>query len=152
LGYLSPFLGSGYNISMIKTNLLFLLKPKADLVYLFDDCTLRQAMEKMKAHRYSVVPVINHEGKYARTISEGDLLAYFIDNKLDFEESDNVKLSEVPSYRPYVLGPISAEPKDILDIIMGQNFVPLADDQGTFIGIVTRQSVMRAFLESQNED
>jgi CBS domain-containing protein len=93
---------------MIKTNLLFLLKPKADLVYLFDDCTLRQAMEKMKAHRYSVVPVINHEGKYVRTISEGDLLAYFIDNKLDFEQSDNIKLSDVPSYRSYKLGEISA--------------------------------------------
>ncbi|MBR4274623.1 MAG: CBS domain-containing protein [Bacilli bacterium] len=136
---------------MIKTNLLFLLKPKADLVYLFDDCTLRQAMEKMKAHRYSVVPVINHEGKYVRTISEGDLLAYFIDNKLDFEQSDNIKLSDVPSYRSYKLGEISAEPKDILDIIMGQNFVPLADDQGTFIGIVTRQSVMRAFVKDLEE-
>ena len=136
---------------MIKTNLLFLLKPKADLVYLFDDCTLRQAMEKMKAHRYSVVPVINHEGKYVRTISEGDLLAYFIEHKLDFEESDKVILSDVPSYRPYALGTISAEPKDILDLIMGQNFVPLADDQGTFIGIVTRQAVMRAFINNENE-
>ena len=133
---------------MIKTNLLFLLKPKADLVYLFDDCTLRQAMERMKAHRYSVVPVINHEGKYVRTIAEGDLLAYFIEHKLDFEESDKVILSDVPSYRSYALGAISAEPKDILDLIMGQNFVPLADDQGTFIGIVTRQAVMRAFVES----
>ena len=137
---------------MIKTNLLFLLKPKADLVYLFDDCTLRQAMEKMKAHRYSVVPVINREGKYVRTISEGDLLAYFIDNKLDFEQSDNVVLSSVPSYRSYKLGEISAEPKDILSIIMGQNFVPLADDQGTFIGIVTRQAVIRAFIQTRNDE
>ncbi|MBO4737327.1 MAG: CBS domain-containing protein [Bacilli bacterium] len=136
---------------MIKTNLLFLLKPKADLVYLFDDCTLRQAMEKMKAHRYSVVPVINREGKYVRTISEGDLLAYYSDHKLNFEESDKVILSDVPSYRSYALGAISAEPKDILDLIMGQNFVPLADDQGTFIGIVTRQAVMRAFIEGESE-
>jgi predicted transcriptional regulator len=34
---------------------------------------------------------------------------------------------------------------------MGQNFVPLADDQGTFIGIVTRQSVMKAFIKDLEE-
>lgn len=45
-------------------NLLFFLTPKAEVAYLYDDFTLRQAIEKMEYHRYSSIPILNRKGEY----------------------------------------------------------------------------------------
>ena len=55
-------------------NIAFLLQPKNDTAFLYDDFTLRQGLEKMKHHGYTAIPVIDREGKYVTTISEGDFL------------------------------------------------------------------------------
>ena len=44
-------------------NLLFFLTPKAEVAYLYDDFTLRQAIEKMEYHRYSSIPILNRKGE-----------------------------------------------------------------------------------------
>ena len=63
-------------------NILFFLTPKKDIAYIYDDDSLRQALEKMEHRRYSCVPMINRSGKYIGTITEGDLL-WDIKNKLN---------------------------------------------------------------------
>lgn len=55
-------------------NILFFLKHKATVAYLYDDCSIRQGLEKMHAHGYTAIPVITREGKYIGTVSEGDFL------------------------------------------------------------------------------
>ena len=40
-------------------NILFFLTPKSEVAYLYEDYSLRQALEKMEHHRYSAVPSIN---------------------------------------------------------------------------------------------
>ena len=62
-------------------NILFFLKPKGDIVYIYDHFTLRQAIEKMKSHGYSAIPVIDHNGGYCGTLSEGDLLWAILNHK-----------------------------------------------------------------------
>ena len=47
-------------------NILFFLKPKAEVAFVYDYHTLRQAMEIMEYHKYSSIPMINREGKYVR--------------------------------------------------------------------------------------
>ena len=42
-------------------NILYFLKPKGDISYIYDDDTLRQVLEKMEHHRFTAVPMINHE-------------------------------------------------------------------------------------------
>ena len=37
-------------------NIMFFLKPKSELAYIYDYHTLRQAMEIMEYHKYSCVP------------------------------------------------------------------------------------------------
>ena len=49
-------------------NILFFLTPKSDVAFLYDDETLRQALEKMEYHKYSAVPVISRSGKYIGTL------------------------------------------------------------------------------------
>ncbi len=55
-------------------NILFFLKPKSELAYIHDHHTVRQAMEIMEYHKYSCVPILDRNGKYKGTITEGDLL------------------------------------------------------------------------------
>ena len=55
-------------------NILFFLKPKSELAYIYDYHTLRQALEIMEHHRYSCVPILDKDGKYVGSITEGDLL------------------------------------------------------------------------------
>ena len=42
-------------------NILFFLTPKSEVAFIYDDETLRQALEKMEYHKYSAVPMINRQ-------------------------------------------------------------------------------------------
>ena len=55
-------------------NILFFLTPKSDIAYIFENETLRQTLEKMEHRKFSCIPILNPDGKYVGTISEGDLL------------------------------------------------------------------------------
>ena len=41
---------------------------------------------------------------------------------------------------------IDVQMDELLNRAMHQNFVPVTDDRGTFIGIVTRQDIIRHFI------
>ena len=55
-------------------NILFFLKPKSELAYIYDYHTVRQALEIMEYHKYSSVPILSKGGTYVGSITEGDLL------------------------------------------------------------------------------
>jgi CBS domain-containing protein len=38
---------------------------------------------------------------------------------------------------------------ELLDSAMQQNFIPVVDDTGSFIGIVTRKDIIRYFAKEQ---
>ena len=63
-----------YKRIYIKMNILKFLKPKACVDFVYDDNTARQALEKMKNHSFTAVPVIDREGRYVKTLAEGDFL------------------------------------------------------------------------------
>ena len=55
-------------------NILFFLHPKQEVAYVYDDCTLRQVLKTMEHHKYASIPMLNRQGEYVGTITEGDLL------------------------------------------------------------------------------
>ena len=44
-------------------NILFFLSPKQDLMYVYDDFTLRQTLEKMGEQPLRLHPVLNRRGR-----------------------------------------------------------------------------------------
>lgn len=124
-------------------NILFFLKPKVELAFIYDYHTLRQAMEIMEFHKYSSVPIINREGKYIGTITEGDLLWGLKElNLLNIKEAENISIMKIErrlNYRPVRA---DSNVEDLIGRAMEQNFVPVVDDQGNFIGIVTRKDII----------
>ena len=132
-------------------NILFFLTPKRDVAYIFADDTIRQAMEKMEHHRYTAVPVLDQNGRYMGTITEGDLL-WGIKNQyhLNLKEAENVSVSAIHRRMDYQ--PVNSESRmeDLIDRALNQNFVPVVDDRGFFIGIITRKDIIKHYAGEKN--
>lgn len=124
-------------------NILFYLIPKKDVYYLLDTFTIRQALEKMEYHHYSCIPILDKDGNYISSISDGDLLWYIKDHDLDLKSIEHVKINEIPVSRPLKPIKIDADINELTLLIVNQNFVPVIDDRNKFIGIITRQVVIR---------
>ena len=41
------------------SNILFFLKPKVEIAYIYDYHTVRQALEIMEYHKYSSIPILS---------------------------------------------------------------------------------------------
>lgn len=128
-------------------NVLMLLKPKDTVKYIYESNTLRQGLEKMRAHSYTAIPVISEDGKYVGTVSEGDFLYYIIDarkNSIKEQEQKHIRDIIRKRFNPAVQVNVSMD--EVLERALNQNFVPVTDDSGVFIGIVTRQDIMKFFM------
>ena len=135
---------------MKNTNIAFLLTPKAEVEYLYEDFTVRQALEKMEYHRYAMIPVLERaSGKYLYSLSEGDLLWAIKDRRLDYDGFEKLRINKIVRHRAVNAVPINCPVEDVYGMVMAQNFVPIVDDLGTFIGIVTRRKVLRAILDNE---
>ncbi len=134
-------------------NILFYLTPKCECAYLEDTDSIRQALEKMEARRYTAIPLLNSKGEYLGTISEGDLL-WNIKNRfdLDLHKAEHVRITEVERHRDYMPISVSSKMEDLIGLALKQNFVPVADDNGSFIGIVTRQEIIKYYYNLVKKD
>ena len=124
-------------------NILFFLKPTSEVAYLYDDFSVRQALERMEYHRYTSIPVINRKGEYVGSITEGDLL-WGIKNKcnLNLKGAEVVPVKEFERKTDYKPVSADADMEDLILRAMEQNFVPVTDDSGKFIGIITRRDII----------
>lgn len=126
-------------------NILSLLTPKATLVYLTDDMTIRQALEKMRVHRFTAIPIINAKsGEYVGSIAEGDLLYNLVDKEnFSIKNLENKKVKSLirKSFMPAMKVDMSMD--ELIRFITIQNYVPIVDDRNILMGIVTRSSVMK---------
>ncbi len=135
-----------------RMNILFFLLPKSKVAYVQDNFTLRQTVEKLRFHHYTAIPVLDHDGKYLWTISEGDILWYLKDNwAMNFKLAEDLPISNVPAGREIRPIPSTARMEDLYALAMGQNFVPVVDDKGVFIGIITRQQIMKYIFRQQEK-
>lgn len=133
-------------------NILFFLKPKATVAYLYDDCTIRQGLEKMHAHGYTAIPVITRDGKYIGTVSEGDYLWYIVLKKAqeqNLKSLEDCYIKDILRNKRDQPVRISETMDNLLMRVMNQNFVPVVDDRGMFIGIITRKDIIKYFYDRE---
>lgn len=124
-------------------NIMFFLTPKAETVYERIDSTIGGAMAEMDRHGLSAIPVIDKEGRYAGTVTEGDILRLV--------RTDPGNTYNMVSQRP--VGEISRRARhesvrvdeifdNLVKLTLSQNYVPVVDDQGIYIGIIKRSDVI----------
>lgn len=124
-------------------NILFFLTPKAMCVYLNDDFTLRQALEKMEAAGYYALPILNKRGEYRGTLTQGDVL-WALKNicYMDMRQAEARRITEVTRRKDYVPVRVTTSMHDLVERAASQNFVPVVDDKDAFIGLVTRRAII----------
>lgn len=126
------------------------LTPKSNTFYLDANSTIRQVVEKFDVHKFSVVPLIDEEGKFVSTISEGDILR-FIKNQCHFDiyMAEDVRINTIELYRPYQALSILTPMDEIIKLSLDQNFIPVIDDRGMYIGIIKRKTIITNLLAEE---
>jgi CBS domain-containing protein len=132
----------------MKKSTIHLLTPKASVAFLNDYCTLRQGLEKMRAHGYTAIPVITADGTYVGTVSEGDFLWHMLDSDIySMKSQEDCSISDILRKGWYTAIKVDTTMDNLLLRIMDQNFVPVIDDREKFIGIITRKDIIRYYYD-----
>ena len=121
------------------------LIPKHKEIYVYDDYTVQEALEKIKPIRFSAIPILDRKGHYVGTLSEGDLL-WFIQRK-GFTAFEDVKISEVPRHRDNEPLDVKANSEILLSKAIDENFIPIIDEHQLFVGIITRKEILNYYFE-----
>lgn len=133
-------------------NIFDFFTPKSLTFYLYEDSTIRQAIEKFDKHKFSVIPIIDKQGKYLTSISEGDILRYIKnDANFDIRRAEHTPVMDIDKYRAYRALDLSVPTSEILALALEQNFVPLVDDQNAYIGILKRKAILEYLLENTKQ-
>ena len=133
-------------------NIMRFVVPKSLVEYVTSDSSVRQAVEKMRYHRYVAIPVIDAEGKYVGTLRNDDILSYFLENgRFDTRsaERDGVESLLDSNYSPPVYH--DASMNELIEKVKEHNFVPVVDDRGCFIGIILRRDILNFLLDYYNK-
>lgn len=121
-------------------NVISLLTPKTNVAWLYEDWTIRQGLEKLRFHGYTAIPVLAKDGSYVGTVSEGDFLWCLLDQGSgDIQTQEKQPLRRVirPGFNPAVRIDVALE--ELVERALRQSFIPVVDDRGAFVGIVTRK-------------
>ena len=133
-----------FTIGVVFMNILFFLSPKQDLMYVYDDFTLRQTLEKWSNQRFATIPVLKRNGEYLGTMTEGDILWGIKSiHGLDIDASEDIPIASFPRRRDYKAVPVTTDMHALLNAAVDQNFVPVVDDRNVFIGIVRRTAILQ---------
>lgn len=130
-------------------NILKFLTPKSRTACIDDRSTVRQALEKMRYHGYNALPVIDAEGKYVGTVTEGDFLWHMVlrSGRFSMRAQENTPVRDIlrPDWNPAV--PATTTMDALFEKVKERNFAPVVDDRGCFIGLITRRDVLTYFAK-----
>lgn len=129
-------------------NLAKIMIPKVSTVFLKENQTVRQGWEIMNRNGYTAIPVLDADGRYTGTVSEGDFLKFVIDaGTLDTQHMEKHRVSEL--VRKDFCPPleIQASAEQVIESILNQNFVPIVDSRSALCGILTRRGVIQYLAE-----
>ena len=126
------------------TSLISLITPKKQTAFMSSDSTVRQALERFDVHKFTIVPLVDSDGHYCGTLSEGDLLR-FMKNEVDFDikKAEHVKVCDIEHHRSYQALGVEALLAEVFALSLEQNFIPLVDDNNIYIGIIKRREIIK---------
>ena len=138
-------------------NVAFFLTLRKDVTCINSNSTVRQALETMKKHGYTAVPVITDGNIYVGTVSEGDFLWSIVKmrrgesapKEVDIRDLESIKITDILRKDRNPSVPVTSSIEDLLTRAMNQNFVPVTDDLGSLVGIVTRKTIIKYCTENR---
>lgn len=124
-------------------NIAFFLTPKSEVVHEDINATMRQVIERMEHHGYTAIPLIDDDGRYVGTLTEGDLLWKLKNTpELNFKNTNEVSIRDIERRVNHKSVTIDQTMENLISLAISQNFVPVVDDNGIFIGIIKRSDII----------
>jgi CBS-domain-containing membrane protein len=125
------------------------LLPKDEVAFITSSASMQEALEQLEHHYYTALPIVDNEGKYIGTLSEGDLLWKLKNTPgIDFDNLQHVPVSEIEKHIHNESVSINAQMEDMLALAADQNFVPVVDDESIFIGIIRRKDIIEYYMRN----
>jgi CBS domain-containing protein len=125
------------------------LYPKNEVAYITSSASMREALEQLEHLYYTALPIVDSDGKYVGTLSEGDLLWKLKNTPgIDFDNLEQVQVSEIDKHIHNESVSINAHFDDMLALAADQNFVPVVDDDNIFIGIIRRKDIIEYYMRN----
>ena len=123
------------------------------MAYLNKTGSIRQGLEKMRVHGYTAIPVIDDNGEYIGTVSEGDFLRHILEHGNEgLDAINNYNIIDIVNEERNRPAKSTVTMDELLLMVMDQNFVPITDDRNVFIGIVTRRDVIKYFYDKDKRE
>ena len=95
--------------------------------------------------------ILDKEGKYIGTITEGDLLWYLKDHDFpDIYQLEDIPITDIERKRDNNAVNIQVSMEELFEKATNQNFVPVVDDNNVFIGIITRKDIILYLANKDN--
>ncbi len=137
-------------------NVAFFLTLRSNVTCINVNSTVRQALETMKKHGYTAVPVVTDDNIYMGTVSEGDFLWSIVKLRtrggepaeVDIRNLEDINIMDILRKDRNPSVPVTASIEELLTRAMNQNFIPVTDDLGSLIGIVTRKTIIKYCTEN----
>lgn len=128
-------------------NVIGMMRPKYSTTYLEAEDTLRDGLDIMKKSGYTAVPVIDREGRYVGTVKEGD----FLWKLLEHGDSilDEVRIKDIIRQGWNLAATDEEDADSLINRAMTQNFVPVVDDRGCYIGLITRRDMIQSIMNKK---
>jgi CBS-domain-containing membrane protein len=125
------------------------LLPKDKVSYLTTSASMKEAIEQLEAFHYTAIPIIDAEGKYIGTLSEGDLLWKLkYTPGLTFDNMDEISVTDIRKRIYNECVAIDAQMEDMLALAADQNFVPVVDGGRVFLGIIRRKDIIEYYTRN----
>ena len=127
-------------------NIIRSLQRKTECPFFYAYKTVQQALRFMRSHGCVQVPVVNQDGRYLGTVSEGDFLWHIIDWG-GYEAAKDHKIAELLRRGAPLALKITAPDDELRRAALCGAVIPIVDDRGMFVGVVPREDIVQYFAE-----
>ena len=123
------------------------------------DATVREALAVLAEHRVTALPVLDRDGALVGVLSEGDLVRDLVgdDPRAHARPAPTVDrrrhlVSEVMAAQPVTVRP-ATDVSTAVRVLVSRGFksLPVLDDAGDLVGVVSRSDVVRVLARSDEE-
>ncbi|CAM4420280.1 CBS domain-containing protein [Paenibacillus endophyticus] len=130
-------------------NIQSFLHPKDEVSYLITSSTMKEALDKLEASHYTAIPILDDNGLYFGTLSEGDLLWKLKATPgLTFDNMHDIPVVSIKKRMKVECVEINADLDDMLALAADQNFVPVVDADRVFLGIIRRKDIIEYYTRN----
>lgn len=119
------------------------LTPARNLAVLIDTHNVDHAILVLSQISYTRIPVVTDQRKFVGTISLTDILSYQMREEIPDEEFFSMDIVHMTKKDGERLGE-DFDVTDVLHKLVEESFLPVVAADDTFLGIITRKSILKA--------